>query len=114
MVILAAREIAMTEDQAAEAFAGLANRTRLRLFRLLVRAGEQGLKVGEIQRLLDVPASTLSHHLTALTTAGLVVQERHGREVISRADFDGVRRMVGYLTDECCKGVDLRRPNAAA
>ena len=104
----------MTEDQAAEAFAGLANRTRLRLFRLLVRAGEQGLNVGEIQRLLDVPASTLSHHLAALTTAGLLIQERRGREVMSRADYDGVRRMVGYLTEECCKGVDLHRPDAAA
>jgi ArsR family transcriptional regulator, arsenate/arsenite/antimonite-responsive transcriptional repressor len=104
----------MTEDQAADAFAGLANRTRLRLFRLLVRAGDQGLNVGDIQRLLDVPASTLSHHLAALATAGLVAQERQGREVISRADFDGVRRMVGYLTDECCKGVDLGRPGAAA
>jgi ArsR family transcriptional regulator, arsenate/arsenite/antimonite-responsive transcriptional repressor len=104
----------MTEDQAANAFAGLANRTRLRLFRLLVRAGESGLNVGEIQRLLDIPASTLSHHLAALMTAGLIVQERHGREVISRADFDGVRRMVGYLTDECCKGVDLTMPGSAA
>ena len=104
----------MTEDQAADAFAGLANRTRLRLFRLLVRAGESGLNVGDIQRLLDIPASTLAHHLAALNTAGLVVQERHGREVISRADYDGVRRMVGYLTEECCKGVDLRRPDAAA
>ena len=104
----------MTEDQAANAFAGLANRTRLRLFRLLVRAGDQGLNVGDIQRLLDVPASTLSHHLAGLAAAGLVVQERRGREVISRADYDGVRRMVGYLTDECCKGVDLRQPGAAA
>lgn len=104
----------MTEDQAADAFAGLANRTRLRLFRLLVRAGEQGLNVGDIQRLLDIPASTLAHHLAALATAGLVVQERHGREVISRADYDGVRRMVGYLTDECCRGVDLALPGTAA
>jgi ArsR family transcriptional regulator, arsenate/arsenite/antimonite-responsive transcriptional repressor len=104
----------MTEDQAADAFAGLANRTRLRLFRLLVRAGDQGLNVGDLQRLLDVPPSTLSHHLTALSAAGLIVQERQGREVISRADFDGVRRMVAYLTDECCKGVDLSQPGAAA
>jgi ArsR family transcriptional regulator, arsenate/arsenite/antimonite-responsive transcriptional repressor len=104
----------MTEDQAADAFAGLANRTRLRLFRLLVRAGEPGLNVGDLQRLLDIPASTLSHHLSALAVAGLVVQERQGREVISRADFDGVRRMLAYLTDECCKGVDLRKAGAAA
>ena len=104
----------MTEDQAADAFAGLANRTRLRLFRLLVRAGEQGLNVGDLQRLLDVPPSTLSHHVTALAAAGLIMQERLGREVISRADYDGVRRMLAYLTDECCKGVDLSRRGAAA
>jgi ArsR family transcriptional regulator, arsenate/arsenite/antimonite-responsive transcriptional repressor len=104
----------MTEDQAASAFAGLANRTRLRLFRLLVRAGDTGLNVGDLQRLLDIPPSTLSHHLSALATAGLIVQDRQGREVISRADYDGVRRMMAYLTDECCKGIDLRKASAAA
>lgn len=97
----------MDEDQAAERLAALGNRTRLRLYRLLVRAGEDGLNVGELQRLLDVPASTLAHHLAALARAGLVLQERRGREVVSRADYATMNALVGYLTDQCCQGVRL-------
>lgn len=97
----------MDEDQAAERLAALGNRTRLRLYRLLVRAGEDGLNVGELQRLLDVPASTLAHHLGALARAGLVLQERRGREVVSRADYATMNALVGYLTDQCCQGVRL-------
>lgn len=97
----------MDEERAAGALAALGNRTRLRLYRLLVRAGEDGLNVGELQRLLDVPASTLAHHLAALARAGLVLQERRGREVVSRADYATMNALVGYLTDQCCQGVRL-------
>ena len=95
----------MHEDQAANALAALGNRTRLRVYRLLVKAGDDGLNVGEIQGHLDVPASTLAHHLTTLARAGLVVQDRKGREVVSRADYARVRLLVDYLTEECCVGV---------
>ncbi|MEO1093145.1 MAG: metalloregulator ArsR/SmtB family transcription factor [Pseudomonadota bacterium] len=93
------------EAAACEALAALGNRTRLRLYRLLVRAGGQGLIVGEVQRHLEVPGSTLAHHLSALARAGLVVQERRGREVVSRADYDRMQGLLGFLTESCCAGV---------
>ena len=104
----------MREQQAANSLAALGNRTRLRLYRLLVRAGDDGINVGDLQRLLEIPASTLAHHLTSLARAGLVVQERHGREVISRADYAAMRALVGYLTEQCCTGVRLQDDDRAA
>jgi ArsR family transcriptional regulator, arsenate/arsenite/antimonite-responsive transcriptional repressor len=95
----------MREDDAADSLAALGNRTRLRLFRLLVRAGEAGANVGDLQRLTEVPASTLAHHLAILVRAGLVVQERRGREVICTADYAAMRRLVNYLTEQCCTGL---------
>jgi ArsR family transcriptional regulator, arsenate/arsenite/antimonite-responsive transcriptional repressor len=95
----------MQEYQAAESLAALGNRTRLRLFRLLVRAGEAGVNVGDIQRHLDVPASTLAHHLAVLARAGLVEQDRHGREVLSRANYPAMDALLSYLSAECCAGI---------
>ena len=105
---------ALSENRAASAFAALGNRTRLRLYRLLVRAGDNGLNVGDIQRMLDIPASTLAHHLLSLTRAGLVVQQRQGREVISRADFDAIRALNDYLTRNCCAGIESDENSSAA
>ena len=96
----------MHEEIATDSLAALGNRTRLRVYRLLVRAGDEGLNFGTIQRLADAPASTLAHHLSALTHAGLVAQERQGREVISRANFGTMRDLIDYLTEACCAGVD--------
>ncbi len=104
----------MHEDQAANGFSALGNCTRLRLYRLLVKAGDVGLNAGDIQARIRVPASTLAHHLVTLTRAGLVVQERRGREVISRADYDAVESLVDYLTRECCAGVDVEDGSNAA
>ena len=74
------------EQTAATALAALGHEARLRIFRLLVRAGDEGLSVGEIGTHLGVPASTLAHHLSALVTAGLVIQERQGRIIRNRID----------------------------
>ena len=104
----------MREQQAADSLAALGNRTRLRLYRFLVRAGDDGLNVGDLQRLLEVPPSTLAHHLAALARAGLVTQERRGREVISRADYPAMRGLIGYLTEQCCAGVRLEEDDRAA
>jgi DNA-binding transcriptional ArsR family regulator len=101
-------EMAMGEGEASEALAALGNRTRLRLFRLLVRAGPAGLNVGEAQRHLEVPASTLAHHFATLTRAGLVLQERRGREVVCRANFAAMHGLVAFLTEACCAGLEVR------
>lgn len=94
-----------TEELAAASLAALGNPTRLRLYRLLVRAGSPGLPVGELVRTLGTPASTLAHHLAFLTRAGLVEQEQHGREVRSRPDFAAMTQLMTFLTAECCTGV---------
>lgn len=92
----------MTEQDAAMRLAALGNATRIRLFRALVRAGRPGLTVGELQHRLQAPASTMAHHIGALVRAGLVLQERHGREVVCRAGFEAIESLVGYLTEACC------------
>ena len=95
----------MDIDTAAERLAELGNRTRLEIFRLLVRAGRQGLSVGEIQSHLDIPASTLAFHLRGLVAAGLVEQEREGRVVWCRPCFDALNAVIDFMRQECCAGV---------
>jgi len=82
--------------------AALGHEARLSVYRLLVRAGTEGLNVGDLMDRLDMPASTLAHHLRTLVQAGLVVQEKRGREVVNRPDFDVMTQLLGFLTDECC------------
>jgi DNA-binding transcriptional ArsR family regulator len=93
------------EQRAADALAALGNRTRLRVFKTLVQAGPEGINIGGIQRVLGTPATTLAHHLNTLAQAGLVDQERQGREVICRANFEAVNAVLQYVKAECCTGV---------
>jgi DNA-binding transcriptional ArsR family regulator len=58
-------------------------------------------------------ASTLAHHLGALVDAGLVIQERRGRQILNRVDYEAMRRTVSFLTSECCVGVKLTKEDAA-
>lgn len=92
----------------ARSLAALGHETRLAIFRLLVQAGHEGLNVGDIGEHLDMPPSTLAHHLGALVDAGLVVQERKGREVVNQADYEAMQRTISFLTSECCIGVKPR------
>ncbi|MFD1911968.1 ArsR/SmtB family transcription factor [Halodurantibacterium flavum] len=89
----------------ARALAALGHDARLAIFRLLVKAGEAGLRVGDIGEHLGLAPSTLAHHLSALVDAGLVVQDRQGREVFNRVDYTAMKRLVAFLTSECCSGV---------
>ena len=91
----------------APALAALGHEARLSVYRLLVRAGEDGLTVGEISAQLDIPASTLAHHIRALVQAGIVIQEKRGREVLNWPDFDAMKEIMIFLTSECCSGVHL-------
>jgi DNA-binding transcriptional ArsR family regulator len=94
----------MEEQDVLKALAALAQPLRLRLFRLLVVAGPKGMTPGAIIEALEVPATTLSFHLKELSHAGLVTQQRDGRYLIYRADFERMGGLLGYLTDNCCQG----------
>ena len=91
-------------EQASLLMAELGNQTRLRIVRLLVEAGVGGLPVGDIQRELDVPASTLSHHLSHLRNVGLISQKRQRTTLLCCVDFARIDAMIRFLTDQCCVG----------
>ncbi len=94
----------MESKTATRGLAALAQETRLSAFRLLVRAGHEGLPAGEIARRLGIPANTLSAHLSVLTHAGLVRSRREGRSIIYAADFEAMTRLLIFLTEDCCQG----------
>lgn len=102
------------EQNAAKTLAALGHEARLRIFRLLVRAGDEGLSVGDIGMLLAVPPSTLAHHLSALVSAELVVQERQGRIIRNRIQYDRMNALLSYLSDDCCAGVAAPRSDDVA
>jgi DNA-binding transcriptional ArsR family regulator len=100
----------MDANTATRAFGALAQDSRLEAFRLLVRAGEDGLPAGEIARALAIPHNTLSSHLAILANAGLVASRRDGRSIIYRIDFEGTRALLAFLMEDCCQG----RPDICA
>lgn len=86
------------------AFGALAQETRLKVFRLLIQAGPDGLPAGRISSMLGVPHNTLSSHLSILANAGLIASRREGRSIIYFADLDGVRGLLIFLMQDCCEG----------
>lgn len=95
----------ITEEKAADALAALGNRTRLRIFKLLVKAGPEGANIATLQQRLGIPATTLAHHLNSLTGAGLVDQARRGREVICTSNNKAVNDVLAFVKAECCAGL---------
>ena len=96
----------MNNSAAAHSLSALGHEARLSVYRLLVKAGEEGLNVGDIGRHLNIPPSTMAHHLSALVDSGLVHQTRHGREIRNVANYDAMSALMDFLTDECCAGVE--------
>jgi ArsR family transcriptional regulator len=94
----------MDISSATEGFAALSQPTRLAAFRRLIAVHPQGLAAGKIARLCRVPHNTMSSHLAALLSAGLVTSQKQGRVVTYRADLAGLRRLVLFLTRDCCGG----------
>ena len=86
----------------AQRMAALGNVTRLEIYRQLVRAGHAGLPVAGIQSRLDIPGSTLSHHLRRLIEVGLVAQERQATTLVCRADFAVMETTFALFAKECC------------
>jgi DNA-binding transcriptional ArsR family regulator len=87
-----------------KALAALAQSSRLEVFRSLVVAGEAGLTPGALSETLGVAPNTLSFHLKELVHADLVTQERVGRNLVYRAQYDRMNAVLAYLTQNCCQG----------
>lgn len=96
----------MDTNTAVPALAALAQPHRLALFRRLVELGPEGAFAGDLAAHLAIPANTLSFHLKTLQQAGLIRPEPRGRHIRYRADFEAMRGLVGFLTENCCGGDD--------
>ncbi|WP_020206785.1 MULTISPECIES: ArsR/SmtB family transcription factor [Cupriavidus] len=94
----------MKIETAVAALAALAQDSRLKIFRLLVQAGHDGVNAGRIGQELGVPPATLSFHLKELVHAGLIKSTQDGRFVIYRAQFDQMNELIGFLVEHCCEG----------
>jgi ArsR family transcriptional regulator len=92
-------------DDAARCMAELGHPHRLQIFRILVRAGQDGLHVGAIQKELAIPKSTLAHHIAQLVNTGLMVQQRDGRIQRCRINVDRARDLMRFLVKDCCDGL---------
>lgn len=92
----------MQLDEVAKALKELGHPTRLFIFRHLIKAGESGLPVGDIQKQLSIPASTLSHHIAALVSVGLVKQNRESRTLMCVSQYDVLEEIIEFLREECC------------
>ncbi len=90
--------------EAVTALSALAQTHRLAVFRLLVQEGPNGLAAGEVAKRIGVPPSTLSHHLAQLEHAGLLRSWRVQRNIFYALDIEGARRLVAFLTEDCCAG----------
>jgi len=94
----------MEQLEALSAFSALSQQTRLDVFRLLIKAGSDGLLAGEISERLDVRQNTMSANLTILHNAKLVRNERHGRTIRYFADIAALRGLLAFLMEDCCGG----------
>jgi DNA-binding transcriptional ArsR family regulator len=92
----------MNEEIYAKAFKELGHPTRLAIFKRVIKAGNKGVAVGEIQIALTVPGSTLSHHIASLASAGLIKQRREGRVLYCILVPDMLLSIIDYLNHECC------------
>ncbi len=88
-----------------QALRAIAHDHRLAAYRALVQAGPGGMAVGELRDQLDLPPATLTAHLNQLRVAGLVTDQREGRVIRIRADYDRMSALIGFLTENCCGGV---------
>jgi DNA-binding transcriptional ArsR family regulator len=91
-------------ERHAEQLAALGSPVRLAILRRVVQAGDSGSAVGELQSKLDIPWSTLSHHLDRLSSAGLLKSRPEGKFIFYSADYTALRSLTDYLWEDCCKG----------
>lgn len=94
----------MESQYVINALAALAQASRLRIFRALVVKGNEGLTPALLAEMMGMPANTLSFHLKQLMHADLISQERNGRNLIYRAQYDRMNAVLAYLSENCCQG----------
>lgn len=94
----------MDERQALIAFGAMSQETRLRIVRLLVRAGSEGIAAGSIAEAAGVSASNVSFHLKELERAGLVTARREARSIVYSAEYDALSGLIRFLMEDCCAG----------
>ena len=92
----------MEITEAADALKELGHHTRLKIFKILVKSGHTGMAVGELQKRLDIPNSTLSHHLSKLMLVDLIRQQRDGRTLYCIPQYKCLNLLIDFLKDECC------------
>ncbi|AER55450.1 MULTISPECIES: ArsR/SmtB family transcription factor [Lysobacteraceae] len=94
----------MNDDSAVSALSALAHSDRLAAFRMLVRAGPNGMPSGEIAEALAIPPPRMSFHLATLERASLLRSWRDGRRVLYAASYEDMRQLLEFLTEDCCSG----------
>lgn len=94
----------MEVNDAVLALSGLAQETRLAIFRHLVQVGPEGESAGGLAERFKLPAATLSFHVSQLCQCGLLRSTRSGRHILYMADYEGMNRLMTFLTDNCCGG----------
>ena len=87
---------------ATQGFSAMGSEPRMEVLQTLVKAGDDGLLVGEIQQRTGIPASTLAHHLKFLASAGLVEADKNGRTITNRANFQHLQDLAAFILEECC------------
>jgi DNA-binding transcriptional ArsR family regulator len=90
------------------AFAALSQESRLKVFRLLVQRGAEGLAAGTIASQLGITPATMSHHLEQLSQAGLLSSRREGRSIIYSANYDTMQNLINFLLENCCEGKERK------
>lgn len=98
-------------EVAAQGFAAMGSEARLQVLKTLIRAGEPGLTVGEIQDRTGIAPSTLAHHLKFLSAGGLVDQQKVGRTTVNRARYDQLKQLAQFILSECCADSVKRAAN---
>lgn len=92
----------MNITEAAQGFSAMGSESRLQVLQTLVRAGDPGLRVGDIQDRTGISASTLAHHLKFLSAANLIIQRKDGRAIINTANFDHLGELARFILEQCC------------
>jgi DNA-binding transcriptional ArsR family regulator len=95
--------VASKLDRHAEQLSALGHPARLEILRFVVQGGPEGTAAGDIQNHLDLPASTLSHHLKRLSSTGLIQSRNEGTFIYYSADYEVLRALTSYLWEDCCK-----------